>query len=616
MLEWYLDRASHRPRADTHTTRCRGRLPYALDPIPPELVGCANVKVLRAAAARAGMGRDITAALSYLGEDGVPPPTAESQGREPKEPPTVHVSQFAKKVMRELVRIRLLRQVQDRRLCETLRLHPECGIFGVEKAGKIVKVKGQAHQAARLVFDARPGNLRLGRIDVPLSLFTLHMFLEAVALFPGFYCVSKDMRHYYYQWKISEALQRNFVVRADDEMYLPQVLLMGYADACVMAQAATWALAMMPPDPSEVRTSTQGPDLGLPLSTRRSSSLPRMAWLREGGREDGRRIGALFVLLDGVFVMTEDQQLRDDWRRRIEENARRCNVIIKEGEDSNDVRPLEFGGVEMARRTPGRVTGIRPASRDRSWPQFNKQAGGYRRREVASAAGKTLWVCRVRQAEPAELGFIASVSAQVGAGEGDWDDICDPGKQCMSQLRALLIKYGDNEFRPPRSGPRQKTGVRLLATDATPTRWGWIEMRDGQVVAWGASEKSVVEKDQVLMEMQAVREAVHRLPNFDPTTEAVLIAIDADSVTHAIGKGYSGSEQIREELQKLRVSNAVIRARRVPGKDNLADLPSRGVDVHEALSPTSSLSAAIREDAELRRQETWRVLAALRDEYR
>ena len=60
---------------------------------------------------------------------------------------------------------------------------------------------------------------------------------------------------------------------------------------------------------------------------------------------------------------------------------------------------------------------------------------------------------------------------------------------------------------------------------------------------------------------------------------SVMIAIDADSVTHAIGKGYSGSTQIREELQLLRESNAVIRARRVPGKDNLADLPSRGVDV-------------------------------------
>ena len=152
----------------------------------------------------------------------------------------------------------------------------------------------------------------------------------------------------------------------------------------------------------------------------------------------------------------------------------------------------------------------------------------------------------------------------------------------------------------------------MIATDATPTRWGWVELRDGRVTRFGASPEYVVARDQVLMEMMAVDGMIGQLEDFDPEEEMLLLAIDANSVTHAIGKGYSGSEGMREELQKLRGRGVVILARRVAGVDNLGDLPSRGSDPIRALR--GEYGKKEQSDARRRLEATWLVLEALRRE--
>ena len=71
----------------------------------------------------------------------------------------------------------------------------------------------------------------------------------------------------------------------------------------------------------------------------------------------------------------------------------------------------------------------------------------------------------------------------------------------------------------------------------------------------------------------AVRD-VRRLTGRRP--RRLLVAVDADSVRVAINKGYARSAALRQSLVDLFDACPDVLAIRVPGRQNAADLPSRG----------------------------------------
>ena len=135
------------------------------------------------------------------------------------------------------------------------------------------------------------------------------------------------MRHYFYQWKLAAVMSWAFAVVVDKFVYLPKVLAMGYRDACVLAQAMSWVIVFRKPRPSAGDDPwPEEAEYCLPAGASSSASMPPFLWLRA---VDGERVGAIFVLLDGVFILTRDAALRHRWRRRIERNLLQLRVQAK-----------------------------------------------------------------------------------------------------------------------------------------------------------------------------------------------------------------------------------------------------------------------------------------------
>ena len=94
--------------------------------------------------------------------------------------------------------------------------------------------RAQRRQERQAIFHAQHANALLLPLAAAFVIFTLATLLEAIAAFGGTgFAYSVDMRHYYYQWKICDALARYFAIIVkskptfgDDRerIFLPNVL--------------------------------------------------------------------------------------------------------------------------------------------------------------------------------------------------------------------------------------------------------------------------------------------------------------------------------------------------------------------------------------------------------
>lgn len=91
--------------------------------------------------------------------------------------------------------------------------------------------------------------------------------------------------------------------------------------ACLLAQALTLAIVLFRSRKGESR-------LGVVLDECSASMPGYIPLRREYG--DGRVAhGAIFVLLDEIWLIASDSQLRDEWAVRIERNEKLCGVVCK-----------------------------------------------------------------------------------------------------------------------------------------------------------------------------------------------------------------------------------------------------------------------------------------------
>ena len=254
-----------------------------LDPIPDGLVGCANIGRIGSSAARfMAQDKDTTwmrPALSLRGDL----PAAEAVPHRS----SVIVSSnnpFTERFIGELTS-------GDHPLLEFFdeskwSAQERCGMFGVPKK----------NDALRVIFDARPANERLKPLDESLVIFNLEQLIRTWAAVAsrkksrGLFLVNVDYRHYYYQLTIPEWLKRYVVVEVLKRQYCPAALPMGYRDACAIAQVVTWLTVLHRVDGD--------PLLGIDEAAFRGPCMPPFLPLKDGG--------AIFGLLDGVFIITGD----------------------------------------------------------------------------------------------------------------------------------------------------------------------------------------------------------------------------------------------------------------------------------------------------------------------
>lgn len=146
-----------------------------------------------------------------------------------------------------------------------------CGLFGVEKAGK---------GCLRVIYDARLANRELEPREEQLLLFTLHELIDSFRQYR--YVHTVDYRHYYYQFRIPFGLAVWFVIRLSTRCrWITKVLPMGFREAVVIAQTATWVIVLY---------HEKGED-PLGIDHKAVAELPEMPAfisLRQKGQEVGR----------------------------------------------------------------------------------------------------------------------------------------------------------------------------------------------------------------------------------------------------------------------------------------------------------------------------------------
>ena len=326
-------------------------------------------------------------------------------------------------------------------------------------------------QVLRVIFDARRANELMAPRPEKLILFTLDTLILAVARYP--YVHTVDYRHFYYQFPLPARLAWWFVVHAGGERFWPRVLPMGWREAVCIAQVTTWMVVL--------HHAASEKDLERKYGLRREdleelfqmADMPAYLPLRRNGREVGR----IFVLLDGVLVACADGALRDRWAKRLRANEDHFHVVRKEFCNA-DLRTkgqrAEFAGVQFG------PSGWEPRAEMKVGPATG---GDVNARQVASRLGSLLWAIRVRYAhDPARKGLLQfpellqlyhTLGVARAWGRDDVFTLADREAATLGRC-----EEGEREAAPtawgaiPSAPPPEE--VVLLATDAYPHGLGLV----------------------------------------------------------------------------------------------------------------------------------------------
>lgn len=403
----------------------------------------------------------------------------------------------------------------------------------------------------RIIFDARPANALTEPFPKPLRLASLPDILGVAAQF-GYACSSADVRHWFYQLALPEGWRRLFSpspgVRAT-------VVPMGWHSAPVVAQCVTWALALYILHKSEDR-------LGIRPEDARVAAVPPFLYLYDGVE----RVGAIFVLLDGITVFHRDEAMRRQWMERIKRNAKHFHAAVKGYEDN------VFNGIKFRAGV-----GFRPLLELGAFEEPRT------RRDVAVAVGQLLWISRVRNRSLLDLPVLADLLRAYNFAD-DESFTTELIALLPEERRGLVALWNGavaekDEWTTIDPPPEVLCTIRI-APDACPKGTGAVWFDDTGRVASTTYNKREADGVQAHMELLAVTEAVRRCAGgcapLNAANLRIIIACDNKAVCAAITHGYSGSNVLREHLRELRTLRAKLVMVWVKSEDNAADEISRG----------------------------------------
>lgn len=479
-----------------------------------------------------------------------------------------------------------------------------CGLFAVLKALDLL----------RLIFDGRPGNAHFNKDDAkPFRLFTLNELMEALDYFiweKECHFITGDLRHFYYQLKMCDYYARFFAIRMGDWLWYPLVMCMGFFAVCYWAQATT--ITMLLHEKSLVE------ELGI-CEQEVSAGMPPIIWLY-GINEYQQRIrkGFIGVLMDGFLLVTTDRKLKQAWAKRIVSNMAHFNAELKEVKTPFDELLKERypdkipDGLELRKPrdeqqnpTTSNTQKKRVLDISEIGAVFNGmiivKGEGWtteaelgemplnlsdRRKQWARVLGELLWAYRVSRTPLIDKLEVMRIYPALHSGEtADWNDevSLSPGEY---QVLEREVGYFKNHIWAPRLPRFASHTYYGLLSDANPTCKGRI------LLQWNNSScdfelleeviDPVDKASQMLQEMTSVVDGVESIirREWEDRGCCIIIGIDPDPVRFALIKGYSRSKELVDQL--LRLHQLVHQRKvtmlfvRIPGKDLVADMPSRG----------------------------------------
>jgi hypothetical protein len=243
------------------------------------------------------------------------------------------------------------------------------------------------------------------------------------------YAASLDFRHMFFQIPLPPQLAALFPLKVDDNFLLPRAFPMGWKCSPLVAQAVTWAL---------VARSIGGRapkwfkyDHAAKNAFGEDGATPRFLHLYDGDKV----IGAVFVLLDNVFIVGNNKTVVQDATAHLREACKKCNVVIKgEGKDVGGKEVADNEITTMKQDSTIDFCGI--AFGFNSWRVSEKAFGKLEatlpdvvtHRQAAAILGCGMWGKRVRLVDmlrPENRKFMALYGRVAPTGDDCWDSPLD-----------------------------------------------------------------------------------------------------------------------------------------------------------------------------------------------
>lgn len=479
----------------------------------------------------------------------------------------------------------------------------------------------------RVIIDARRANAKLQNL-AEMELFALELLIERMAyafkksLDQRVHCCSADLRHWFHQIPLPCHLRRHFALRImtrrGPRYLFPRAWPMGVHSAPGIGQACTWSvlLSNLEAKKEETEIARQEREVlrkHLGISDSQSwDAVPTWLPLTCGG--------AVFVLIDNIFVVSPDEEVAKAWRSRIADCCNRYHAQLKRAPDAagtadyarqntrDDVEfvtlvkndpssSIAFSGISFSgagRRVASPPVEANPIPVSGSWSvPFRK---------LASLMGLLLWCERVHGTPMLALeDFLQIYRHAIPPDNNSWNKDTLVPPELTAVLRNLYNKHrsAPDDGKSPLVAPYPaiidiaEADVYLGASDAEGGEkkgMGFVfKKRDEENAKWYAFDRSEIEShdfDKIALgELKAVVALVKKLFETykDDRPKLLMIAVDNMSAIGMIAKAYSKVPEARSllrELFKLLDDNqAKLFVSHIMSERNPADNPSRGAAV-------------------------------------
>ena len=478
----------------------------------------------------------------------------------------------------------------------------------------------------RIILDARMTNCYLKNM-AKMEIFTLEALLQRVGfLFRKaqknprckIIAIQADLRHFFHQIPLPERYKR--LLRMDLGVHgtvYPRAWPMGFHMSPGVAQACTWAILL--------RNVEKNAHMIEKLGIEWDPATPFHHYLQWLPLRDG---GAVFVCIDNIFIMSQNEAHVNSWQQQIEWSISedQCNAVLKKQDDqgrfferkeftkaNTTTTSIIFGGIEFFRH------GRRPKEAVDKVDSLEGEnpfwSGTFR--ELAAIMGQCLWHYRVKGRSMLDLeDFLELYTFCFPSGvdskgfKNDWDSQVQNRIINLPSFQRVLQKHykycrNNSEIVAYEQEHPQKS-ICFLSTDAALEKkaavnrigamWSFLDPDDAPVdikdVEGVCSHKRFINNKQetifefrrphtqphiALAELEAVIDAIEKIKQQRELPDIIMLAIDSMAAKGMLGRNFSQVKEARVLLKKL---NDLLEGRKlflywVASELNPADAPSR-----------------------------------------
>ena len=389
---------------------------------------------------------------------------------------------------------------------------------------------------------------------------------------------SVDLRHYFFQIPVGDHLADFFTVRCRRKggpVFQSKVLPMGWSWSPHIAQCLAWGM-VLGDLPKSLKVMVKEEQWA-------GETPPAFVPLYNG---EGEEVGVIVVWYDNFLVLGEDKEVVEAWKAHIEGRARRCNAQWKTAEEKRQVvESVEFLGLRFTHSPEGWKW---QHVDTKKWEDLIPQSAT--RRFFARIVGVIMWDATVSGRGAGADFKCVEVLRKVSAGIKDrsaWGDVVtltseevEALQQKMDAIHATDANGETAWFKGAVTGGK---GFVWMASDASDSTMAVVHLAaEGArlvVDPWSEPPKA---RHIYFKEMEAARAAVvWACANFPG--HVVVLATDNMAVFWAIKRGYTQVKGAQDDVQRINAAlfeaGCDLEAVLVPGKWNVADQPSRGVDL-------------------------------------